>query len=115
MRNHPITFHIRFTEQEYERLCKYSAKAGLPKSTYIRHMINGSQPREKPPVDYYEFMRKIYELGNSLDRLTGAAHALGWVESEQLQAAIGEHANLVLQITDAMIAPEKVENDFLRK
>ena len=50
MRTHTKTFHIRFTETEYERLCKYSKKAGLPKSTYIRHMINGCCPREHQKV-----------------------------------------------------------------
>jgi len=109
MRNHPKTFHIRFTEKEYERLCKYAAKAGLPKSTYIRHMINGNQPREKPPVDYWKFKQQMYAMGTSLDRLRDVARMQGWVESDQLQAAKKDFNNLILQITDAMIMPKKVD------
>lgn len=30
MRTHTKTFHIRFTEKEYERLCKHAGKSGLP-------------------------------------------------------------------------------------
>ena len=109
MRNHPKTFHIRFTEKEYERLCKYAAKAGLPKSTYIRHMINGNQPREKPPDEYWKFMQQIYDMGRSLNRLADAAHALGNIESDQLQVAKQDYYDLIRQITNRMILPEKVD------
>ena len=109
MRNHPITFHIRFTEIEYERLCKYADRAGLPKTTYIRHMINGVQPKEAPPTDYFEFMRKIYGLGNNLNQLAVMAHTLGWVQNEQLQEALQDYKNLIRQITCRMILPEKVD------
>ena len=109
MRNHPITFHIRFTEIEYERLCKYADRAGLPKTTYIRHMINGNQPREKPPVDYWKLMQQVYDMGSSLDRLVDIAHVQGWVQSDQLQAAKEDFNSLILQITDAMIMPGKMD------
>ena len=109
MRNHPITFHIRFTEKEYERLCKYAEKSGLPKTTYIRHMINGNQPREKPPIDYWKFMQKFYDMSSSFNRLADLARVQGWVESDQLQAAREDYYNLIRQIGNRMILPEKVD------
>ena len=109
MRNHPKTFHIRFTEKEYERLCKYAEKSGLPKTTYIRHMINGNQPRERPHIDHWEFMRKFYDMGSSFDRLADLAHVQGWVESDQLQAAKEAYFDLIRQIGNRMILPEKVD------
>ncbi len=58
MRTHTKTFDIRFTEKEYERLCKRAEKSGLPKTTYIRHMINGYAPKEQPPVSFYDFLSR---------------------------------------------------------
>ena len=109
MRNHPITFHIRFTEKEYERLCKYAEKSDLPKTTYIRHMINGNQPREKTPIDHWKFMQKFYDMGSSFDRLADMARVQGWVESDQLQAAKEVYLDLIRQIGNRMILPEKVD------
>ena len=108
MRNHPITFHIRFTEKEYERLCKYATKSGLPKTTYIRHMINGNQPREKPPAEYWKFMQQIYDVGRSFDRLRDMAHMQGWIQRISLEETEKAFNRLILQITDAIIMPEKV-------
>jgi len=109
VRNHPKTFHIRFTEKEYERLCKYAEKARLPKTAYIRHMIRGTQPREAPPMDYFEFMRKIYGLGNNLNQLAAMAHTLGWIQDDQLQAALEDYYNLIREIMDKIYSPEKVD------
>jgi hypothetical protein len=109
VRNHPITFHIRFTEKEYERLCKYAEKSGLPKTTYIRHMINGNQPREKPPAEYWKFMQQIYDMGTSFDRLRDMARMQGWIQSASLEETEKSFNRLILQITDAIIMPEKVD------
>ena len=70
MRTHTKTFHIRFTEKEYQRLCEHSKKAGLPKSTYIRHMINGCSPQEYPAEMFRDFMEEIRRVGNNLNQLT---------------------------------------------
>jgi len=76
MRTHTKTFHIRFTEIEYERLCKYSARAGLLKSTYISFMINGQSPKNNPPTDYYKMMKEPHRVGNNLNQLVWTAHRL---------------------------------------
>ena len=107
MRNHPITFHIRFTEKEYERLCKYAAKAGLPKTTYIRHMIRGNQPKEAPPADYFAMKREIYDVGNNLNQLVSMAHALGWAQRDRIDEINEALCQMILQITDRIIMPEK--------
>ena len=84
MRTHTKTFHIRFTEKEYDRLCKYADKAGLPKTTYIRHMINGCRPKERPGIDYFNFMNGFYHLGNNLNQIVHLAHKFGSLHAVKL-------------------------------
>ena len=90
MRTHTKTFHIRFTEKEYDRLCRYAAKAGLPKTTYIRHMINGCEPVEKPDDRFYDSMRQLHGIGNNLNQITHKAHFLGTIDKQQLEQALEE-------------------------
>jgi hypothetical protein len=85
MRTHTKTFHIRFTEKEYERLCKHAQKAGLPKTTYIRHMINGVWPKERPPAEYWPLLSEMYRIGNNLNQLTYMAHRLGGIHTKRLE------------------------------
>ena len=109
MRTHTKTFHIRFTEKEYDRLCRYAAKAGLPKTTYIRHMINGCRPRENPPMEYFDFMRALFSLGNKLDALTRRAHWFGSIHATMLEDSRKRLSELILTITNRMMLPEKVD------
>ena len=59
MRTCNKTFHIRLTDKEYEKLCKLSKITGLTKSGYIRFMISGISPREKPSEDYFKYFKEM--------------------------------------------------------
>ncbi|MCG9969905.1 plasmid mobilization relaxosome protein MobC [Pelotomaculum terephthalicicum JT] len=86
MRKHNNTFHIRFTEQEYEKLCAMSVKTGLPKSTCIRFLISGLVPKDRPSPDYYAMTKQLYRIGNLLNQIAARAHATGHIDSKRLEA-----------------------------
>ena len=109
MRTHTKTFHIRFTEKEYERLCKYAEKAGLPKTTYIRHMINGCRPKEHPGMDYFKFMNGFYHLGNNLNQITQLAHKFGSLHTAKLEQFFKEYVDMIYIIENRMIAPDDLD------
>ena len=116
MRTHTKTFHIRFIEIEYERLCKYSARAGLPKSTYIRFMINGQSPKDHPPADYFEMMKKLHRVGNNLNQLVWVAHRLGNVHTKDIEDVKRQFITMIEFITDELIMPEMVnKNEMLER
>ena len=109
MRYRTKTFHIRFSEKEYDRLCKYAAKAGIPKTTYIRHMINGCQPKEKPPVDFWTFMKELHALGNNLNQLAQTAYRFGSIHTAKLEETYKQYCQFLLAITDRMQMPIKLD------
>jgi len=109
MRTHTKTFHIRFTEKEYDRLCKYADKAGLPKTTYIRHMINGCRPKERPGMDYFHFMNEFYHLGNNLNQITHLAHKLGSLHAAKLEQFYKQYIAMIHIIEERMIAPDDLD------
>ena len=102
------TFHIRFSEKEYERICKYAQKAGLPKTTYIRHIINGCQPKEKPPADFWEFMKELYALSGSLNRIALLAHRVGSIQTAKLEETYKQYNQFILAVTRQMQLPLKL-------
>jgi len=101
MRTHTKTFHIRFTEKEYERLCKYAEKSGLPKTTYIRHMINGCCPREHPKGDFFNFYREAYSCGTHLNQLYRMAYKFGNLQANKLAEAMKYLYAMMEKVNDA--------------
>lgn len=114
MRTHTKTFHIRFTEKEYERLCKYAEKSGLPKTTYIRHMINGYAPKEHPPADYFKMMKEMHRVGNNLNQLVWTSHRFGNMHTKDIDAILEQFRKVIDFITDELIMPETInKNEIL--
>jgi len=98
MRTHTKTFHIRFTEKEYVRLCKRSKQTGLPKSTYIRHMINGYAPKEHPPIPFFDFIRAAYKCGTLLNQLCIMGYKFHRLHEQTLNAAMNELYTLMAKV-----------------
>ena len=111
MRTHTKTFHIRFTEIEYERLCKYSKRAGLPKSTYVRHMINGYAPKAHPPADYFKMMKEVHRVGNNLNQLIWVAHRFGNMHTKDIENIKRQFISVIEFITDELTTPEDVNRE----
>ena len=47
--------HIQFwlDKKEAETLHKRVKKSGLSREAYLRHLVNGLEPQDAPPPDYY--------------------------------------------------------------
>ena len=109
MRTHTKTFHIRFTEKEYDRLCRHAKKAGLPKSTYIRHMIDGVWPKERPPDEYFPLMGELFQVGNNLYHLSYIANRLGGDHVERLEEAYTLFAKTLFKIQETLEWVDKLD------
>jgi hypothetical protein len=108
MRTHTKTFHIRFTEKEYARLCRYADKAKLPKTTYIRHLLNGCCPQEHYAIEFWALMREVHAVGNNLNQLTNLAHRVGNIHAGRLDEMMEQYKCLNAVIFDKLYSPEKI-------
>jgi hypothetical protein len=111
MRTHNKTFHIRLTEKEYERLCKYSKKAGLPKSTYIRFMIDGQSPKDSPLIEYHKMMNELRHIGNNLNQLARLVHCYGSIDYKRLNEILDNFNEKYIEIVKAVLLPVERDKD----
>ena len=111
MRKHNKTFHIRFTKSEYEKLCSLSERTGLPKSTYVRFMIKGQIPRDRPSPDYYAMTKQLYRIGTLLNQIAARAHTTNYIDAKQLEEALMMHRQALLDIQEAVLLPEAMDTE----
>ena len=59
--------HIQFwlDKKEAEAFQKKVNKSGLSREAYLRHLVNGLEPQDAPPPDYYAMMRELHGIGNT--------------------------------------------------
>ena len=54
--------NLRLTDNEIIRLKKNSDACGMTQSAYLRSLLNGYKPKEKPSSEFYELMKSLYSL-----------------------------------------------------
>lgn len=70
--------HIQFwlDKKEAEVFQKKVKRSGLSREAYLRHLVNGLEPQDAPPPDYYAMMRELHGIGNNLNQIAVKAHTL---------------------------------------
>ena len=83
-RNIPI--RVWLSRSENAELNRKAKMTGLPKSTVIRLLLHGYEPREKPDARFYEAMRQLSAIGNNINQLAVKANILGFIDVPMLKA-----------------------------
>lgn len=109
MSKRTIEIKVRLNRKEAELLNKRVKKSRLSREGYIRHLINGSIPREAPPPDYYDMMRELYRIGNSLNQVAQKAHTLNVIDVQRYDAGVKLFEDAVKKITDAVVSPQPMD------
>ena len=109
MREHSKSSHIRFTEKEYQLLCKRAKQSGLFKSTYIRFMIEGCCPKERPDDRFYVVMRQLAGMSNNCNQLARKAHALGFIDAPMYRQEAEKWMKFRMDMMDKYLMPEPVD------
>lgn len=92
-----IEIKIRLNRGEMDQLEKNVKKTGMSREGYIRSLINGSTPKELPPMDFYEVMKELRKISSNMNQIAVRANSCGILDkteyranAENLQKAIGK-------------------------
>lgn len=108
MRTRNNRIFLRLTDTELDRLNTAVQKSGLSREVYLRKLIDGIQPRELPPPDFYPMMRQLYYCGNNLNQIAKKAHALGVIDVQAYDATIEAFCKTLDEIKGAVIGLERI-------
>ena len=104
-----VEIKVRLSRKEAETLNKRVMKSGISREAYIRHLIEGSVPREAPPPDYYAMMREIYAIGKNLNQIAQKAHVLNVMDAQRYDAEVRKLEAAIKTITEAVVLPAPME------
>ena len=69
MRKRAIKKQFWLNENENKMLKEKSKKTGLSEAEYLRCLIEGYNPKEKPDEEFYKIMRNLRAIGNNLNQI----------------------------------------------
>ena len=107
MRKRSVFIPFRLTEEEAAKLNDLVKRSGLSREEYLRQLINGMEPREAPPTDYYRMMTELHQIGHNLNQIVRKAHTLNVIDVQRYDEAAAQFKKMVEEITEAVILPSK--------
>lgn len=107
MRTRNRTVLLRLTDGELARLRALVAKSSLSQEAYLRALIAGVRPRDKPPPDYHAMVRELHAIGNNLNQIARKAHATGVVDAERFDEQARTLEGALARIVAAVKEPRK--------
>ncbi len=106
MRNRTVL--LRLTDDELAHLRALVSKSGLSQEAYLRSLIAGLRPRDKPPPDYYAMTRELHAIGNNMNQIAAKLHSRGVMDSERYDEEARKLATALARIAAAVSSPERM-------
>ena len=99
--------HIQFwlDKKEAEAFQKKVKRSGLSREAYLRHLVNGLEPQDAPPPNYYAMMRELHGIGNNLNQIAVKAHTLNVLDVQRYDEAFRKVDTAIKKITEEVILP----------
>lgn len=89
---------VKFSESELEKIDKMAFKTCRMRSTYIREVVLGYAPQERPSEDFYEVIRQLRYLNNNINQLTAKAHSLGFIDDKKYEKQVRQINSLIIEM-----------------
>lgn len=104
---------LRLSDKEYENLIKSSEKVGVPREVYLRMLIMGTTPKEKPTADFYNMTRELNAIGNSLNQIAKVVNSKGFINVKAYEENVRKLNGFILEIGKGVFVPERRDDKWL--
>ena len=108
MRQRNIEKHFFFDKSEAKELTRKAKKAGLTEAALIRSLVSGYTPKEKPDDRFYDVMRQLSALGNSMNQIAHKANAIGLLDAPYYKQQAEQLQRFQLEVREHFILPDRV-------
>ena len=107
MRKRNIRLCVRLSDDENNIITDRIKKTGLSKEAYLRSILLGSIPKEKPDNRFYAIMKDLSGIANTTNQLARRANATGSIHSHTLQTEAEKWSRFQTTMREAILLPEE--------
>jgi len=105
------TRHIKkqtwMNKAEAQSLQRKAKKAGLTEAALIRSLVSGYEPKSAPDDRFFDAMRQISAIGNSMNQIARKANALGFIDAPYYKQQAEMLQKFELDVYGHFMSPDK--------
>ena len=106
-------FYMNYEEQEILR--DKALQVGLKEAEFIRCLIRGFVPREKPGKEFYKEIKNLRQIGNNLNQLTKYANTTGNLRENEIIRVMDLVENFIYQLQKKYLSKENINITIEKK
>lgn len=106
---------IRLNYKEFEQLKRKSQRIGLSKSTLIRCLIAGYEPKEKPDEKFYDILNELRYIGHNINQIIKNSHHLGFVDKSPYTRQVDKLNDILDNLVNEYLMPKKIGTRYYKE
>ena len=107
MKRRTVKKQFWFSRDEAQDLQKKAKKTCLTEAAFVRLLVRGYEPKEKPDERFYDAMRNLSAIGNNINQLAAKAHTLGFIDVPMLKNEAERWHKFQADVERQFLRPEK--------
>jgi hypothetical protein len=107
MRNRQHRIEFRLNDREYAKFGHAVKKSGLNSAQYVRHLINGRVPQDRPGAEYFDLLRELRAIGRNINQIALVANAAGVIDAGKYDERYDALLALILKVIEAAEMPRE--------
>ena len=109
MKRRTVKKQFWLSRDEAQDLAKKAKKTCLTEAAFVRLLVRGYEPKEKPDGRFYDAMRNLSAIGNNINQLAAKAHTLGFIDVPMLKNEAERWHKFQADVERQFLRPEKSE------
>ena len=105
-----ITFWAKnfFVNEKEERILKQkAAKAKLSEAEFLRSLITDREVKEKPGIEFYDYIKVLRGMGINVNQLTMLVHKNGEINVSRYEELKKEIEDFILEVKEHFLNIDK--------
>lgn len=99
---------VHLNNGELECLNEDVKRTGLSREAYIRTLINGYVPVERPSKDYLHILKLLRITSDNMNQIALLAHRTGIINASEYQAEVQNLKSIIAEIKMEYSKPKKI-------
>jgi hypothetical protein len=100
---------IRLDDDELAKFKRKVAKSGLSQSAYVRFLIRGLEPKDRPSPDYRRMLAEVREAAAAMKAIANVARRMGILDADVYDRNASRLLRLMLDVIDAVETPGRAK------
>ena len=97
------------SREEAEALQKNAERTCLTEAAFVRLLIKGFMPKERPDEQFYKEMKQLAAIGNNINQIAAKVNSTGEIDGERLKTDVEALKAFRIALMKKYLEPDEAE------